>query len=61
MNNLISLHQSQDGEVKISIFRGSKRYTQWLTPEEATTLAHQLMSFAAGQRSEPFYLLRKDR
>ena len=57
MRYVASLHQRPDGTIDLTVFRGQSRYRENLTPEQATELAHQLMSFVASQQPQPFYLL----
>ncbi len=59
MHNIAKLTQHLNGDVSLTVFRGGKRYTQRLSPDEANQLAYKLMSFTAGQQDQPFYLLRK--
>lgn len=59
MTNLMKLLQHSNGDISVTVFKGSKRYTQRLTSDEAMELSNKLQSFAKAQQDQPFYLLRK--
>lgn len=59
MNYLAALSQQTDGAIKLTLYRGHRRYSTNLTPEQAQQLADRLMSFAASKQSAPFFLLDK--
>jgi len=58
MEHLAALRQTRQGEIKMTVYRNTRAYTQKLTEEEALELAYKLMSFARGQQDQPFYLMR---
>lgn len=58
MDNIMSLRQLRNGNVRLSVIKNARRYHQELTPDEANQLAYKLMSFTAGQQDHTFYLLR---
>lgn len=59
MQYSISLRQQRDASIDLTVYRGRMRYKENLTPEQAQELAYKLMSFAAGQQDQLFYLLKK--
>jgi len=57
MTYICGIRQRSEDRIDLTIYRGTRRYTRSLTADQATHLAHRLMSFAASQQDAPFYIL----
>lgn len=58
MTEQVTLYQLRDGNIVLSVARNARvRWKLRLTPENASHLAHRLMSFVASQHDTPEVVL----